>query len=223
MTSLEWVCDDLKVAGRFERPSDAEALYVFAHGAGAGHRHVFMDAIAARLAVRRVATLRWDLPYMARGSRRPDGRAVLEASVRGAIDAAAAAAPDLPLFAGGKSMGGRMTSQALAVEHDERVRGLVLVGFPLHPARKPGTSRAEHLPLVRCPMWFIQGTRDALAELDLLEPIVGGLSDAQLVRITEADHGFAVLKRSGRDPEDVLDEVADAAARACGASGASRN
>lgn len=190
-------------------PPEARCLLVLGHGAGAGMRHAFMEAIAQRLAARGVATFRYQFPYMEKGSRRPDFRPVLLATVRAAVAAAAEAAPDLPLLAGGKSMGGRMTSQAAAESPLPGVRGLVFLGFPLHPAGKPGIERAHHLAHVPHPMLFLQGTRDRLAGLDLLTPIVQTLNHATLHVIEGADHSFHVLKRSGRTDEEVLDELTD--------------
>jgi predicted alpha/beta-hydrolase family hydrolase len=188
-----------------ERPSGAWAVYVFAHGAGAGMSHSFMTAMAGELQKLGIATLRYDFPYMAQGRRRIDPKPVLEQAVR---DAVAAAARDLPLFAGGKSMGGRMTSQAQAAEALPGVRGLVFIGFPLHPAKEPATQRATHLQDVRIPMLFLQGTRDDLADLALLKPIVETLPQATLHIVEGADHSFHVLKRSGRTGEEVLRELA---------------
>jgi uncharacterized protein len=180
-------------------------LYVFAHGAGAGMNHSFMSAMAGELQKQGIATLRYDFPYMAQGRGRIDPKPVLEQAVR---DAVAGAARDLPLFAGGKSMGGRMTSQAQAAEALPGVRGLVFIGFPLHPAKEPATKRAGHLSQVRIPMLFLQGTRDDLADLTLLKPIVEALPQATLHVIEGADHSFHVLKRSGRTGVEVLRELA---------------
>ena len=193
-------------------PSHAHALYVLAHGAGAPMRHAFMNAIAEALAARGVGTLRYNFPYTQVGRRSPDRPAVLEAAVRAAIGAAQGAAPELPLFAGGKSMGGRMTSQALAGEPDDRVRGVVFLGFPLHGVGKPpNTQRAEHLTDVSQPMLFVQGTRDSLADLTLMRGVVDGLgSRASLHVVEDGDHGFHVRKKSGRDDAAVIEEIADA-------------
>ena len=194
-----------------ERPPGARWLYVLAHGAGAGMRHPFMAGIAEALAARSIATLRWEFDYMAAGRRRPDPPAALIAAVRAACAAARELAPDLRLVAGGKSMGGRMTSRAIAEAAEPRVEGLVFLGFPLHPAKQPGTSRADHLREVHLPLLFVQGTRDALAEPALLRPIIDSLgSRATLVEIDEADHGFSVPRRSGRDTSGVMAEIADA-------------
>jgi len=194
-------------------PARPQAWYVFAHGAGAGMRHRFMEALAQRLAARGVATLRYQFPYAEQGGRRPDPEPLLLATVRAAVAAGREAAGGLPLLAGGKSMGGRMTSRAAAAAPLEGVRGLVFVGFPLHPAGQPGVARAEHLARVTVPMLFLQGTRDTLANLELLSPIVGQLGGRATLRVIEhADHGFHVLKRSGRGDEQVLDELAAAVA-----------
>ncbi len=189
------------------RPRRAFALYVLAHGAGAGMRHPWMEAIAQALAARRVATWRWEMPYLREGRKRPDPPAVATAAVREAVAAARRAARGLPIVAGGKSFGGRMTSTAEA-DAPLGVRGLVFLGFPLHPANAPATKRADHLDRVKVPMLFVQGDRDALAELPLLAPIVERIG-ADLRVIEGADHGFAVPRRSGRDP---IAEVADAVA-----------
>lgn len=193
-------------------PPDARALYVFAHGAGAPMRHAFMEALARDLAERHVATLRYNFPYAQQGRRGPDRPAVLEGAVRAALAHARALQPRLPLFAGGKSMGGRMTSQALAAQPVEDVRGIVFIGFPLHGAGKPpDTKRAEHLTRVQLPMLFIQGTRDTLARQDLITGVVGGLGpNATLHIIDDADHGFHVRKSSGRDDAGARAEIADA-------------
>ncbi|HEX4383497.1 MAG TPA: alpha/beta family hydrolase [Myxococcales bacterium] len=188
-----------------ERPDHAWALYVFAHGAGAGMTHSFMTAMATELSKLGIATLRYDFPYMAEGKRRIDPKPVLEQSVR---DAVAKAPRDLPLFAGGKSMGGRMTSQAQAAQPLPGVRGLAFIGFPLHPAKEPATKRADHLSGVTLPVLFLQGTRDDLADLTLLQPIVERIPLAKLHIIEGADHSFHVLKRSGRTDAEVLTELA---------------
>jgi uncharacterized protein len=196
------------------RPAGAQWLYVFAHGAGAGMQHRFMEATSALLAGHGIATLRYQFPYMEAGSRRPDSRATLLATVRAAVHAASEVAPDLPLLAGGKSMGGRMTSQAAAEAPLAGVRGLVFFGFPLHPAGRPSTDRAEHLGNVRLPMLFLQGERDKLAEPDLLRPVCAGLGErATLHLVPEADHSFHVPKRSGRSDDEVLAELAATVAR----------
>lgn len=188
------------------RPEGAYCLYVLAHGAGAGMRHPVLEALADALADERVATLRYEFPYMEQGKRRIDPAPALHARVREAV--AATTKEGLPLFAGGKSMGGRMTSQAQALEPLPHVRGLVFVGFPLHPAGKRETVRAAHLRDVRVPMLFLQGTRDDLADLALLRPIIEGLSGATLHVIDDADHSFHVRKKSGRTDPEVIAELA---------------
>lgn len=202
-----------EVSALLLRPEDARWLLVLAHGAGAGMRHRFMEAMSARLAATGIATFRYQFPYMEAGSRRPDSRAVLLATVRAALDAAHAAAPDLPLLAGGKSMGGRMTSQAAAEAPLAGVRGLVFFGFPLHPAGRPSTGRADHLAQVEAPMLFLQGERDQLAEPALLRPVCARLGPrAALHVIPSADHGFHVPRRSGRNDAEILDQLARAVA-----------
>ena len=203
--------DAQPVSGLLGRPRAARACFVFAHGAGAGMTHPFMAAFAADLAERGVACLRYQFPFMERGSKRPDSAAVAQAAVRAAVAAAAVLAPDLPLFAGGKSFGGRMTSQAQAVSPLPRVRGLGFLGFPLHPAGKPGDARAAHLADVNVPMLFLQGDRDKLADLALLRPIVKGLGPrGRLVEMPEADHSFHMPARSGRTDAEVRGQLADA-------------
>jgi predicted alpha/beta-hydrolase family hydrolase len=192
------------------RPTDAWLLYVLAHGAGAGMRHPFLEKISAALAARGIASFRYQFPYMEAARRRPDPPASLEATVEAAVTQAAELAPELPLVAGGKSLGGRMTSSAAASGLLARVRGLVFLGFPLHPPGRPGTHRADHLQRVDLPMLFLQGTRDGFARLDLITDVVGALGGrAELHLIDEADHSFAVLKRTGRSPEQVINELAD--------------
>lgn len=191
-------------------PPRARLLYVLAHGAGAGMRHAFLEGMAAALAARRIATLRYQFPYTEAGSRRPDPPARLEETVRAAVALAARACPGLPLVAGGKSMGGRMTSQAQAKEPLLGVRGLVFLGFPLHPAGAPASGRGAHLASVRVPMLFLQGERDKLAGLALLRPLLAGLGErAALEVLAEGDHSFAVPKRTGLGPAQVLDRLAD--------------
>lgn len=200
-----------RVSALLGAPADARACYVLAHGAGAGMRHPFMAQIAEALAARGIATLRYQFPYMEQGSRRPDVPAVAHAAVRAAVAEAARAMPGVALVAGGKSFGGRMTSQAQAATPLSGVRGLVFLGFPLHPAGKPSDERAAHLADVRVPMLFLQGTRDDLAELSLLRPVVERLgSNARLVLFDDADHSFHVPARSGRKDADVLAALADA-------------
>ena len=205
-----------RIPGILRRPPDAWLLYVLAHGAGAGMRHRFMVALAEALAGRRIATLRYEFPYMANRGRRPDPPPVLQAAVRAAAAEAARLAPDLPLVAGGKSLGGRMTSGAQAREPLPGVRGLVFVGFPLHPPKQPAVSRAEHLGAVGVPMLFLQGTRDDLAHLDLITDVCRGLEPlATLHVIQAADHAFEVLKRSGRTDEEVREELVRAIEEWC--------
>ena len=191
-------------------PADARALLLLAHGAGAGMRHAFLEKIAHALAERGVATFRYEFLYMEQRKGRPDPPAVAEARVREAVQEAARVAPGLPLFAGGKSFGGRMTSQAQAHEPLPGVRGLVFLGFPLHPPGRPGTTRAEHLDAVQIPMLFLQGTRDDFAGLDLLRPVVARLGKRATLHLVEGgDHSFKVLKKSGRTDAQVLDELAE--------------
>lgn len=199
------------VSGLLLEPSRPRSCYVFAHGAGAGMTHASMETIAAGLAERGIASLRYQFPYMEKGSKRPDSPAVAQAAVRAAVAEAARRYPSLPLLAGGKSFGGRMTSQAQAKAALPGVRGLAFFGFPLHPAGKPSSERAKHLADVGIPMLFLQGTRDALAELSLLEPVVEGLgSRATLHLLAGADHSFHVLKSSGRNDREAMDEALDA-------------
>lgn len=192
-------------------PQDARACYVFAHGAGAGMTHAFMEQAAAGLAVRGIATLRYQFPYMEKGSKRPDPPAVAHAAVRAAVAEAARACPRLPLVAGGKSFGGRMTSQAQAKTPLTGVVGLAFFGFPLHAAGKPSADRADHLADVKIPMLFLQGSNDKLAELGLLKPVVEGLdARARLHLVEGADHSFHVPARSGRNDREVMEEILDA-------------
>ena len=207
------VAEGNEVEGLIDRPGDARALLVLAHGAGAPMRHVFLQELTERLAARRVAVLRYAFPYAQRGARAPDKPPVLIATVRAAVAAAADLARGLPLYAGGKSMGGRMTSQAMAEASLPGVRGLVFVGFPLHAAGRPGTARGAHLAGVHAPMLFLQGTRDTLADLTLLRPLVEPLPLATLHVVEDADHGFHVRRTSGRTDAQVLDELADVTAR----------
>jgi uncharacterized protein len=207
------------VSGLWLRPATAKACLLLAHGAGAGMTHKAMTALADGLAERAIATLRFQFPYMERGSRRPDPPAVAHAAVRAACAKATRLAGRLPLFAGGKSYGGRMTSQAQALAPLAGVRGLVFFAFPLHPAGKSSAARADHLGKVDIPMLFLQGTRDELAELDLLKPVVAKLgSRARLVLVPDANHAFHVPAKTGRKDADVLADLLDAAAAwmACG-------
>ncbi|MBI3677462.1 MAG: dienelactone hydrolase family protein [Proteobacteria bacterium] len=203
---------EAKTSGLFLAPKNARACLVLAHGAGAGMTHKAMSAIADGLAKRDIATLRFNFLYMERGSRRPDVPALAHATVRAAVAEAARLAPKLPLFAGGKSFGGRMTSQAQALAPLTNVRGLVFFGFPLHPAGKPGTERAKHLADVAVPMLFLQGSRDALAELALVKTVVGDLGKrAKLAVFEDADHSFHIPAKSGRKDGEVMDEMLDIA------------
>jgi uncharacterized protein len=200
-----------RVSGLLQVPPRARACYALAHGAGAGMTHPFLEAVAAELGNRGVATLRYQFPYMEQRSKRPDAPALAHATVRAAVAEAGRQVPKLPLVAGGKSFGGRGTSQAQAAAALPGVRGLAFLGFPLHPAGKPSDERAKHLFDVQIPMLFLQGTRDALAELDLLEPVVKRLGKpATLHLVKEADHSFHVLARSGRNDREVMAEVLDA-------------
>lgn len=189
-----------------ERPADARFLYVLAHGAGAGMRHPFLQHAAERCAAHGIGTYRYEFPYMREQRSRPDTPAVAQAAVREAV--LEAGTTGLPLLAGGKSFGGRMTSQAQAEGALPGVRGLVFLGFPLHPPGRPGTDRAEHLSRVHVPMLFLQGTRDEFAQLDLLEQVVNGLGKkATLHLVRDGDHSFKVPKRAGT-PESVMDDLA---------------
>jgi predicted alpha/beta-hydrolase family hydrolase len=198
------------VSALLTEPARPVAAFVFAHGAGAGMMHPFMDSVAIGLAARSIATLRYQFPYMERGSKRPDSPAVAQATVRAAVAATAATLPGVALIAGGKSFGGRMTSQAQAKEPLPGVRGLCFFGFPLHPAGKPATERGAHLAGITVPMLFLQGTRDALAEVDLIEPVAASLGRrATLHLVADADHSFHVPARSGRKDSDVMEDILD--------------
>lgn len=198
------------VSGLLLTPASPRALYVFAHGAGAGMTHRSMAAIAEGLSERSIATLRYQFLYMERKSGRPDTPKLAQAAVRAAVAEAHRLAPKLPLFAGGKSFGGRMTSGAQAVEPLPGVLGLVFLGFPLHPAGKPGQERAQHLAEVDIPMLFLTGTRDALAELDQLQPVIKSLGRKATLKLFEhADHSFHVPAKSGRKDPEVLKEILD--------------
>jgi predicted alpha/beta-hydrolase family hydrolase len=197
-------------SGLLTVPASARACYVFAHGAGAGMNHAFMVEMADGLAQRGIATLRFQFPYMEQGSKRPDAPAVAQAAVRAAVAGAARQLPGLPLFAGGKSYGGRMTSQAQAAQPLPGVRGIVFVGFPLHPAGKPSVERAKHLADVALPMLFLQGTRDELADLELIRQTTSKLGGRATLHVAEgADHSFHVLVRSGRTDAQVREELLD--------------
>jgi predicted alpha/beta-hydrolase family hydrolase len=201
------------VSGILQQPSNAWALLVLAHGAGAGMRHPFMSMIADGLAERGMATLRYQFPYMEQGTGRPDRPQVAQATVRAAVAKALELAPQLPLFAGGKSFGGRMTSSAAAESQLKGVRGIVFLGFPLHAPGKPGAERGSHLASVQVPMLFLQGTRDTLADLTLLRGVLKSLgSQATLEVIDGGDHSFKVPKRSGQTPRDVETQILGAIA-----------
>jgi predicted alpha/beta-hydrolase family hydrolase len=206
--------DEMTVSGIVQAPSEPTACYVFAHGAGAGMTHSFMGAVADGLAERSIATLRYQFPYMELGKKRTDTPPTAHAAVRAAVAHAAQLFGPLRLFAGGKSFGARMTSQAQSIEPLPQVEGLIFLGFPLHPAGEPASSRADHLSKVQVPMLFVQGTQDKLAELELLRPVIATLgARATLMTIDQADHSFHVLKRSGRNDEAVMTEVLDGVAR----------
>ena len=201
-----------EVSGLLQIPADPHAVLVFGHGAGAGMRHPFMAHVARDLAESGIATLRYQFPYMEAGKGRVDPQPVAEATVRAAIDAAARELAGVRIFAGGKSYGGRMTSNALAKEHDERVRGVVFYGFPLHMPKTPSRERATHLRDVRVPMLFLQGTRDELADLGLIREVTEELGDRATLHVVQgADHTFAVLKRDGRTAAEVFQELASTA------------
>jgi len=196
------------VSGLLQSPVNATACYVFAHGAGAGMNHAFMEAIARGLAERGIASLRFNFPFMEQSSKRPDSPAVAHAAIRAAVAEAAQHMTGVPLFAGGKSYGGRMSTQAQAAEPLPGVKGIVLVGFPLHPAGKPSTERAAHLAGVKLPMLFLQGTRDALADLDLISQTTASLGKKATLHVVHgADHAFHVLVSSGRTDAQVREEL----------------
>jgi uncharacterized protein len=205
------VAADIRVSGLVLSPPRARACYVLAHGAGAGMAHPFMADAAAGLARRHIGTVRYQFPYMERGGKRPDSPKLAHAAVRAAVAEAAARFPKLPLIAGGKSFGGRMTSQAQAADPMPAVRGLVFLGFPLHPAKQPSTERGQHLFDVQVPMLFLQGTRDALAFMDRIEPLCRQLGPRATLRAFEgADHSFHVPARSGRTDAQVMNAMLDA-------------
>ena len=196
------------VSGLLLRPNNAHACFLFAHGAGAGMTHPFMEAFAAELAAERIASLRYQFPYMERGSRRPDPSQLAQATVRAAAAEAARRAGPVPVVAGGKSFGGRMTSQAHAASPLPGVRGLIFLGFPLHPPKRPSDQRAAHLFDVQVPMLFLQGTRDELADVELIERTIKRLGDrASLHLLHDADHSFRVPARSGRTHDEVRREM----------------
>jgi predicted alpha/beta-hydrolase family hydrolase len=202
------VLDKEEVSAVLLSPTRATCLLVLAHGAGAGMNHIFMTAITNQLAEDNVATLRYQFPYMEQRRGVPDQQPLLTATVAAAVRTADQLAPDLPLFAGGKSLGGRMTSLAASEQKLEAIRGLIFFGFPLHPPKRPSIKRAEHLQLVKLPMLFLQGTRDDLADLTLLRPICGSLGPQTVLHVIEgADHSFHVLKRSGKTEPEVLAEL----------------
>jgi uncharacterized protein len=201
--------DGGRVSALLDRPPDASLLYVLAHGAGAGMRHHFLESFVHALFGRGVATLRYQFPYMEAGSKRPDSPAVAENTVRAAVAAAMELAGGIPVVAGGKSFGGRMTSGA-AAQSLTGVRGLVFLGFPLHPPGKPATDRADHLDRVEVPMLFLQGTRDQFAQRDLITAVCRRLGQRSTLHlIEEGDHSFNVPRRAGRSSVSVIDELAD--------------
>jgi predicted alpha/beta-hydrolase family hydrolase len=214
LQSIKIPVGDQSVSGLLLRPARAKALYLFAHGAGVGMTHASMEANAQGLAERGIATLRYQFPYMEQGSKRPDPPRLAQATVRAAAAQTGALAPDLPLYAGGRSFGGRMTSQAQAEATLPGVRGLAFLSFPLHPAGKPGIERAEHLARIQIPMLFVSGDRDALADLSLLKPVVTKLGPrATLHAVSHADHSFKVAAKSGRTTADAQAEALDALAK----------
>ncbi len=205
--------DGRRVSGLLQAPQNARACHVLAHGAGAGMAHPFMAAIADGLAERGFAALRYQFPYMEQGSKRPDAPGVAEATVRAAVAEASRLVPGLALLAGGKSFGGRMTSRAQAALPLPGVRGLAFLGFPLHPAGRPGDGRGKHLIEVQVPMLFIQGTRDRLADLRLVQKLAEQLgARATLELVQDADHSFHVPARTGRKDSEVIAEMLDALA-----------
>ena len=202
-----------RVSGLLREPPRAWACYVLAHGAGAGMTHPSMEAVATELGTRGIATLRYQFPYMEAGAKRPDPPAIAHATVRAAVAEAGRLVPELPLIAGGRSFGGRMTSQAQAASPLPRVQGLAFLAFPLHPAGRPSDDRAKHLFDVEIPMLFLQGTRDALAELPLLQPLADRLGPRATLRLfDDADHAFHVRASTGRKDADVRSEILDALA-----------
>jgi len=210
--SVTIILDDAqRVSGLLQTPRKAHAGYVLAHGAGAGMTHPFMTGIADGLVERGVATLRYQFPYMERGSKRPDAPKLAQATVRAAVAEASRLMPDVALFAGGKSFGGRMTSHAQAASPLSGVRGLVFLGFPLHPAGRASEERGKHLFEVRIPMFFMQGTRDQLADLPLVQALVGRLGGRATLKLLEdADHSFHVPARTGRKDSEIITEMLDA-------------
>jgi uncharacterized protein len=211
MDTIEIPVGSGAVSGLLQAPPAARACYVFAHSAGAGMNHPFMSAVSAGLFECGVSTLRYQFPYMEKGSKRPNVPSIAHATVRGAVAEASRRCPDLPLFAGGKSFGGRMTSQAQAQSPLQKVRGLAFVGFPLHPVGKPSDDRAKHLFDIKIPMLFLQGDNDKLAELSLLQRLTKAVgSRASLSVFEHADHSFHVPVRSGRNDREVMHEMLDA-------------
>ena len=211
--SVSITVDVRQVSGLLQVPRQARACYVLAHGAGAGMVHPFMVAVADGLAERRIATLRYQFPYMEQGSKRPDAPKLAQATVRSAVAQASRMVPKLGLVAGGKSFGGRMTSQAQAESPLRGVRGLAFLGFPLHAAGRPSEERAKHLFEVEIPMLFLQGTRDALADVPLMEKLAHQLGPrATLNLLSDADHSFHVPARTGRKDADIRVEALDALA-----------
>jgi predicted alpha/beta-hydrolase family hydrolase len=212
------VDEDRRVSGLLEAPRRPRACYVMAHGAGAGMKHPFLAAVAAGLKARGIASLRYQFPYMEAGGKRPDPPKLAQAAVRAAVAEAARRLPELPLIAGGKSFGGRMTSQAQAAMPLPGVRGLVFLGFPLHPAGRPSRDRGDHLFGVKIPLLFLQGTRDALADLNELRPLCEALAPrASLKLFRDADHSFHVPARSGQTDWEVLEDLLEAFAAWVGA------
>lgn len=209
LTSFELEKKSINLSALLLKPRNASSLFVFAHGAGADMRHAFMETMSQELASVGVATLRYQFSYTEKGLKRPDPKPLLLATVRSAVAFANDLCEGLPLFAGGKSMGGRMTSLAASEDPLPAVRGIVFLGFPLHPAGEPSTERAEHLFSVKRPMLFLQGTKDSLADLTLLKPICKKLGkNSTLHTVADADHSFHVPKRSGKSDADVLRELA---------------
>ena len=205
------VPDACEVSSIAMLPPDAKWFYVLGHGAGAGMRHPFMECVSEILADRGIATLRYQFPYMEGGRRSPDRPPKAEATVRAAVEEAVGMSTGTSIIAGGKSFGGRMTSMAQANEPLKGVCGLVFLGFPLHAPNKPGDNRAAHLGDIDVPMLFLQGTRDTLADLELMRPVCGDLGDRATLHIVEGgDHSFKVLQRSGRTEDDVMAELGDA-------------
>jgi len=208
--AIKIAVDGGQVSGLLVEPEKPRACYVLAHGAGVGMQHVFMATVAMGLAQRRIATVRYNFPYMEQKRRRPDSPKLAQAAVRAAVGEAARSLRDIPLFAGGKSYGGRMTSQAQAEEPLERVRGLIFLGFPLHAPGQPSSERAEHLSSVKVPMLFLQGTRDEFAEGDYLKPLIKRLGGrATLKPFESADHSFHVAAKTGRTDVEVMEELLD--------------